>query len=435
MRLWSSLLALFVAVAGSCTAAGAANPKIRHIVFIVQENRSVDNLFNGFPGADTVRSGLNSSGQTVPLQPIDMTAPYDLDHSHHGFTTEYAGGAMNGFDRVGSSACTTGCPPQNVRAYGYVPQSEVQPYWTMAQQYAFADRMFQTNQGPSFPAHQYIVSATSLASTSSSLLAAENPDVPGSTNTTAGCDAPTGTTVRLIDPASGDESQRTPPCLDHPVLFDLLDQHNVSWRYYQPNVGAGLWYAPDAISHIRYGPDFANVVTPSTQIFTDIQQGQLAQVSWVIPTAAASDHARSTDGSGPAWVASVVNALGASKYWSDTAIFVTWDDWGGWYDHVKPQTFNAYEDGFRVPLIVISPYARPGYVSHVQHEFGSIIKFTESAFGLGTLGYTDARADDLSDCFDYNQTPITFRQIQAARRASDFMRLPPDNRSPDTDEL
>jgi len=443
-----ALAALLPACGGGGSTGGGSGPpptpipsgtpqpagKIRHVVVIFQENRTVDNLFNGFPGADTVRSGLNSSGQSVPLQPIDMTAPYDLDHSHHGFTTEYANGAMNGFDLVGSSACTTGCPPKDVRAYGYVPQNEVQPYWTMAQQYAFADRMFQTNQGPSFPAHQYIISATSLASTSSTLLAAENPDVPGG-GTTAGCDAPAGTTVRLIDPASGDESQSTPPCLDHPVLFDLLDQHNVSWRYYQPNVGAGLWYAPDAISHIRYGTDYANVVTPSTAIFTDIAQGRLAQVSWVIPTAAASDHARSTDGSGPAWVASVVNAIGASKYWSNTAIFVTWDDWGGWYDHVKPQTFNAYEDGFRVPLIVISPYARPGYVSHVQHEFGSILKFTEEAFNLGTLGYTDARSDDLSDCFDYNQTPIGFRQIQASRRASDFMRLPPDNRSPDTDEL
>jgi len=413
----------------------APGAKIRHVVIIFQENRTVDNLFNGFPGADTAQSGINSKGQTVALQPVDIAAKYDLDHSHHGFTTEYAGGSMNGFDLVGSSSCTGTCPPTDVRAYGYVPQSEVQPYWQMAQQYTFADRMFQTNQGPSFPAHQYIVSGTSLASTSSPLLAAENPPAGTGGNSTAGCDAPAGTTVALIDPVSGDESQRTAPCLDHPTLFDLLDGHGVSWRYYQPNVGAGLWYAPDAIRHIRFGADFANVITPNTSIFTDIQNGKLAQVSWVIPTGAASDHARSTDGTGPAWVASVVNAIGASAYWSDTAIFVTWDDWGGWYDHVKPQQFNAYEDGFRVPLIVISPYARAGYVSHVQHEFGSILKFTENTFGLGSLGYTDTRSDDLSDCFSYAQTPIAFRQIQASRRASDFMRLPPDTRSPDTDEL
>ncbi|MDQ6940886.1 MAG: hypothetical protein M3169_00020 [Candidatus Eremiobacteraeota bacterium] len=405
---------------------------IKHVVIIFQENRTVDNLFNGFPGADTAQSGLNSSGQTVALQPIDIAAPFDLDHSHHGFTTEYAGGAMNGFDRVGSGACT-GCPAPDVRAYGYVPQSETGPYWQMARQYAFADRMFQTNEGPSFPAHQYIVSGTSLASTSSPLLASENPNAPAGATSTAGCDAPAGTTVALIDPASGDESQRTAPCFEHPALFDLLDAHGVSWRYYQPRTGAGLWYAPDAIQHIRFGADYANVVTPSTNIISDVQSGKLAQVSWVIPTAAASDHAKSTDGTGPAWVASVVNAIGASPYWNDTAIFVTWDDWGGWYDHVKPQQFNAYELGFRVPLIVISPYARPAYVSHVQHEFGSILKFTETTFGLGTLGYTDARADDLSDIFDFNQQPIAFRTIQSARTASYFQRLPADTRTPDDD--
>ena len=405
---------------------------IKHVVIIFQENRTVDNMFNGFPGADTVQSGQNSSGQTVALQPIDIAAPFDLDHSHHGFTTEYAGGAMNGFDRVGSSACGT-CPPANVRAYGYVPQSQTGPYWQMARQYAFADRMFQTNEGPSFPAHMYIVSGTSLASTSSPLLAAENPDVPGGGSTTAGCDAPAGTTVALIDPATGDESQRAAPCTEHPVLFDLLDAHGVSWRYYQPRLGAGLWYAPDAIPHIRYGADYANVSTPGTNIISDVQSGKLAQVSWVIPTAAASDHAKSTDGTGPAWVASIVNAIGASPYWNDTAIFVTWDDWGGWFDHVKPQQFNAYELGFRVPLIVVSPYARPAYVSHVQHEFGSILKFTETTFGLGTLGYTDARADDLSDCFNFNQQPIAFRAIQSARTASYFQRLPADTRSPDDD--
>ncbi len=125
---------------------------IKHVVIIFQENRTVDNLFNGFPGADTVQSGLNSSGQTVALQPIDIAAPFDLDHSHHGFTTEYAGGAMNGFDHVGTTACST-CPPPSVRAYGYVPQSQTGPYWQMARQYAFADRMFQTNEGPSFPAN------------------------------------------------------------------------------------------------------------------------------------------------------------------------------------------------------------------------------------------------------------------------------------------
>ena len=112
-------------------------------------------------------------------------------------------------------------------------------------------------------------------------------------------------------------------------------------------------------------------------------------------------------------------------------IFVTWDDWGGWYDHVKPQIFNSYELGFRVPLIVISPYAKPGYVSHTQHEFGSILHFTEEQFGLGSLGYTDARGDDLSDCFNFAQTPLTYHVVTAKYSKAELMSrrrvMPPDN--------
>ena len=168
--------------------------------------------------------------------------------------------------------------------------------------------------------------------------------------------------------------------------MDLLDRKSVSWRYYLARVAPGLWNAPDAISHIRKSSAYATTRSaPPSTVLTDIAHGDLADVVWVTPTAAASDHAGSTNGTGPSWVASVVNALGSSAYWSDTAIFVTWDDWGGWYDHVPPPHYNSYELGFRVPLIVISPYAKPHYISHVQHEFGSILKFVEETFALGSL--------------------------------------------------
>jgi phospholipase C len=127
-----------------------------------------------------------------------------------------------------------------------------------------------------------------------------------------------------------------------------------------------------------------------------------------------------------------VNAIGASPYWSNTAIFITWDDWGGWYDHVAPQIYNSYEYGFRVPLIVVSPYAKTGYVSHVTHDFGSILLFIEETFNLPSLGYADARADDLSDCFNLSQIPTSFERINARYDAEYFLRrvrapTPPDN--------
>jgi phospholipase C len=204
----------------------------------------------------------------------------------------------------------------------------------------------------------------------------------------------------------------------------------LSWRYYTPLAGS-IWTAPNAIQHLCVpnssntgctGSDWMNdVVINQAQVLTDIADGHLPAVSWVIPSGQESDHPEINDGSGPSWVASVVNAIGNSSYWSDTAIFISWDDWGGWYDHVAPTIYNSYEYGFRVPLIVVSPYAKAAYISHVTHDFGSILKFIETNFNLRSLGYADARADDLSDCFNFSQTPISFQTIPAQFDASHFL--------------
>jgi len=410
---------------GGCGGAGSqqipvpAN-KIKHVVIIFQENRTPDNLFQGLPNADIATSGMNSQGQTIPLAPMTMAVNYDLSHSHGSFKAMYDGGKMDGADQIPITCESQNppCPPANPQ-FGYVNASEVAPYMQLAEQYTFADRMFQTNQGPSFPAHQFIIAGTSAPTATSNLFASENTVEPGQDPAPAGCSAPQDVTVRLIDP-SGDESQTTYPCFEHPTLMDSLDAKSVSWRYYAPSSGS-IWTAPNAIQHLRSGQDWNNVVLDPKQVLKDIANGKLQDVSWVIPAAAYSDHAGSTDGSGPSWVASVVNAIGASPYWADTAILISWDDWGGWYDHVAPKIYNSYEYGFRVPLIVVSPYAKPAYVSHVTHDFGSILKFIETTWGLASVGYADDRADDLSDCFDFNQTPLTFTPISAPLDANFFL--------------
>ena len=406
--------------------------EITHVVVIVQENRSVDDLFNGFPGASTVQFGRNSHGQTVALRPILLTAPYDLGHTHPSFLTEYDNGALDAWNKD-AVHCRKGCPPPGTGAYGFVPQFEVAPYWTLASEYVLADNMFQTNAGPSFPAHQYIISGTSTTANGSALRASENPtDKRRHTGQDkGGCDSPAGTIVRLIDD-NGDENQTMFPCFERLSILDLADNAGVTWKYYQAYGGGGLWNAVDAIKQIWQKPEFrTNVVWPPSQILTDVANGNLAEISFVTPTALASDHALRTDGSGPSWVASVVNAIGSSQYWNNTAIFVTWDDWGGWFDHVAPNQYNSYELGFRVPLLVISPYAKNAYVSHVQHEFGSILKFTEETFGLGSLGTTDVRADDLSDCFNFNQSARKYSVVRAKYAADYFKHQPVDQRSPD----
>jgi phospholipase C len=159
-------------------------------------------------------------------------------------------------------------------------------------------------------------------------------------------------------------------------------------------------------------------------------------VTWVMPEGHTSDHAIQNDGSGPSWVASVVNAVGNSQYWENTAIIITWDDWGGWYDHVAPTVVDdgvswgsGYIYGFRVPLMVVSPYAKARYISHETHDFGSILKFIEETFNLPSLNYADARADDLSDCFVTTQSPLTFHSIAAPLGAQHFI----SDKSPHTD--
>jgi len=408
--------------------------KIRHVVVIVQENRTVDNLFNGFPGADTTKVGKNAQGQTVDLQPTPLTAPYDLSHRHEAWVKDYNHGAMNGFNTESENCHSRShdCPPPSVASYGYVPRSEVEPYWEMARQYVFANRAFQSSEGPSFPAHQYIISGTSTIATGSSIRAAENAVNPHHKGRQGGCDSDRATVVATIT-TQGGPGEPVFPCFDRTSIMDSMNDASVSWRYYQERPGADSWNAVDAIRQIRYGSSYANVIWPSSRVLADINNDKLAQVTFITPSAKRSDHAGHTDGTGPDWVASIVNEIGKSKYWDSTAIFVVWDDWGGWYDHVKPVVYNSYELGFRVPLIAIGPYAKAKTISHKQHEFGSILKFVEEVFNLPSLGTTDARADDLSDCFDFSQRPRAFVPIRTQHGPAYFLQQPPSDEPADDD--
>ncbi len=394
---------------------------IKHVVIVIQENRSFDNLFNGFPGADTVQSAVTSTGATVALKPIGLAFDQDIVHSHTNFVKEYANGNL--FFDLG-----TPTPQGTYFPYSYVPQAQTQPYFAMAQRYALADRMFQSNSGPSLTSHLYLTAGSAQIAPGENV--DENPDTPS----VWGCDSPAGTTAALLGPNSTDIPGPF-PCYNYTTLADELDAKALPWRYYAPAVGVSgaIWSVFDAIAHIRNGADWtSDVVSPETNVLNDARTGPLADVTWVVPSFVNSDHATSDSTSGPAWVASVVNAIGQGPNWNSTAIFVVWDDWGGWYDHVVPPQLDAMGLGFRVPLIVISPYAKHGYVSHVQHEFGSILHFTEERFGLASLAASDARADDLSDCFDFTQTAQPFTPFAVSRTPRSFFHAR-DLRAPDDD--
>lgn len=365
---------------------------IDHIVVIMQENRSFDNLFNGFPGADTVQSGM-LNGAAIALKPVPLGDSRDLTHSHMRWWKDWNHGAMDNFAQENAS------PP--TLPYSYVPEKDVEPYWTLAREYTLSDRMFQSNTGPSFVAHQYMIAGQSGN-------VAENPS-----GTVWGCDASPSSRAALIGP-NGTELPGVFPCFDYQTIADLLDEKGVTWRYYAPGSGDSFFIlsAYQAIRHIRYGPDWKdNIISPPARALIDIQRGELAQVTWIVPDWAHSDHP-GAGSEGPDWVASIVNAIGNSPYWNSTAVFIAWDDWGGWYDHVVPPKMDAMGPGFRVPLLVVSPYAKHGYISHHFHEASGFIAFIEHNFDLGTLGARDVGSTALADCFDYTQKPAPYKSVQ-----------------------
>ncbi|HEY2857479.1 MAG TPA: alkaline phosphatase family protein [Terracidiphilus sp.] len=407
------LVSGLIAGCSSVSFPAARGNRIKHIVIVVQENRSFDNLFMGFPGADTATEG-NSHGHIAVLQPVPFSQGTDVDHSHHGWWQQWDGGKMDGFTLPGYTFPTPDFP------YAYVPRRLTVPYWDLAKRYTLADRMFQSNTGPSFPAHQFLIAgqAANVASNPGK----EDPDT--ESRVQWGCDSPAGNRVSLVGP-NGTEVGAVYPCFDYQTTADLLDAAGLTWRYYQqssPHPGYA-WSAYDAIAHIRFGPDWlTHVISPNTQFLKDVAKGQLADVTYVTPNGHYSDHATAGQtNDGPDWVANVVNAVGESDFWYSTVVFITWDDWGGWYDHVPPPQIDKNGLGFRVPLIVVSPWAKHAYISNQQHEFGSILHFTEEVFNLPSLGTRDAVSDDLSDCFDYSQAPLAYVPVRVKKGPAYFI--------------
>ena len=447
------------------TAHRAQSTPIQHVIVVIQENRSFDDLFATFPGANGTTTGLAEpmpytiasycAGKKQPVitQPTVVTLKkvenllgdgfppnnwdedQDLQHDfRHGYLGDCdAGGAgsnrepsasspcaMDGFDLGYTSANGSGSKtshPTCTYTYQYVAPNSIAPYWDMAKQYALADNAFQTQGSESFTAHQALIAGGTAIDTSDSII--DDPSY-----WPWGCDAAPGVTTNLIT-TSGNYLQRQGPfpCLSYSTIRDELDAAGISWKFYAVKVknSAGIWSAFDAIKAVRHDTQEwgTKVVWPPTKIFADIKKGALPSVVWITPDAFNSDHpAEETPKHvpvdyGPSWVASIVNAVGESAYWNNSAIVVLWDDWGGFFDHVPPPSYDHQGGlGFRFPMIVISPYVNP-HVEHTQFETASVLKFVEQNWGLSSLGQEDGRATSIGAAFDFNQKPRRFKKIQA----------------------
>ena len=479
MKLSVTLLMLSVLCGLTCAHAQIA--RFEHVIIVFQENRTPDNLFQGLCAppfgsssscstrptgnqyniqTDNWLDNTSSNGKTHPGT-VALANAYDLYHVHSAFTAQCNLNTSTGkclMDGAAGVTCTGTCPSKPQFRYVSNDDSILNPYLTLATQYGWANYMFQTNQGPSYPAHQYIFGGTSAPSAeddANAIFAMDNVHQTAPGGAITGCMAFSDSYVKLITPEGDDE--KVYPCFEHQTLSDLLDNVDATWMYYTPSA-TSLWTAPNAIQHICVpnapssgqctGPEWNHDVhIGSGKVLTDISDCKLPNVSWVIPAGRNSDHAQTNGGGGPSWVASIVNAVGTNPqckngetYWNNTVILITWDDWGGWYDHEAPKILPGaqgdYQYGFRVPLIVVSAYTPAGYVNNNRLDFGTMLRFVERNFGIaeGALNFADARINtDLRFFFNLNQAPRPFQTIAAPLDANYFIndKTPPTD--PDTD--
>lgn len=372
------------------SAPAQTNP-IKHIVFIVKENRSFDTYFGTFPGANGATSGPISTGQIIPLGHTPDQSR-DIGHDWYSALEVIDNGKMDRYD-LNYAANRGG----DYLAYSQLNEADIPNYFAYAKRFVLADQMFSSEHGPSLPNHIYTIAASAEG-----VISVPNMNSP---NYSWGCDATVAMTVQVIDPQGNITDQF--PCFDFQTLGDQMDAAGVSWKYYAPQIGQrGYTFSVyNNVRHIRYGTDWTTKVVPEAQFVKDALAGNLPSVSWLV-TGLASEHPPNSTCYGENWTVKEVNAVMQGPDWPSTAIFIMWDDFGGFYDHVAPPQIDQFGLGPRVPLLIISPYAKPGYISHVQYEGSTILKFMEETFNIPSLGLRDFTANDPSDSFNFNQTPL-----------------------------
>ncbi|HEY2354299.1 MAG TPA: alkaline phosphatase family protein [Gaiellaceae bacterium] len=413
--------------------------KIRHVVIIMQENRSFDSYFGTYPGADGI-PGLAGNPGPIPCSPDPKTntcvEPYhdhaDVNsggpHATAHALADIDGGRMDGFQQEARSAMSNACSdpddPNCVGSsspdvMGYHDASEIPNYWAYAEHYVLQDHMFESENSWSLPAHLALVSGWSARCL-----------VPGN---------PISCVTSLTAPFGA--RARVGRKIDYPWtdLTYLLHRHHVEWRYYigkgkQPDCSddgmycrlpkqspetPGIWNPLRRFDTVQSDGQLGDI-QPVSKFFAAAQAGRLPNVAWIVPSQAVSEHPPGAVSAGQAYVTGLIDAIMHSRNWRSTAIFLAWDDWGGFYDHVVPPVVNGESWGLRVPALVISPYARTGYIDHQDLSFDAYLKFIEDDFlgGQRLDPNTDGRPDsrpsvvenapelgNLANDFDFTQKP------------------------------
>ena len=436
-----------LSLAPAMFAEDAKDIPVKHFIYIIQENITFDHYFGTYPGADGIPAGIRFSykpgGERIyaPFHLRQTFIPHDLNHSWQAAHVAYDGGAMDGFIRAEwpmalsyywkgplptvdpedifplddnpelvqedlelanygrgragrkqnpneAAAIAAGNLPTRHRAtpppgpppdwvintLSYYDWHEIPNYWEYARRFTLCDAFFSSLQGPSEPNHLYTVAAQSGGLVNN----------PG----------------RGIVGEDG--------VYNFTTLAELLQHSNHSWKYYDEKKNPkahSLWNPMPGFKGISSSPEMMSHLVSLNEFYADAKAGALPEVCWIVPTAADSEHPPADSARGMWHVTGLVNAVMESPEWKDSVIIVTWDDYGGFYDHVPPPQVDKYGYGFRVPALIISPWAKPGFICHVHYDFTSPLKLIEDHFGLPSLATRDQAANNMLDCFDFKQKP------------------------------
>ncbi|OFW65318.1 MAG: hypothetical protein A2Y74_02295 [Actinobacteria bacterium RBG_13_63_9] len=372
------------------------NSPIEHLIVLMQENHSFDNYFGTYAGADGIPAGT-----CMPVDPADpgsdCVSPFhigdndvrmaDPDHSGATHEAQFDGGRMDGFIRALNQRNQDGR-----LSMGYYDDRDLPYYWNVADEYVLFDRFFTSAAGGSFTNHVFWVSA-----------------------------------------AAGNRKDRTTRegLGDLPTIFDSLQERGISWKFYVENYDPEITYRnsdmfpSDRASQVvwvpllnypRYidDPELSSRIVDLDEYFEDLQRGTLPAVAYMVPSGH-SEHPPQSPSAGQTFVRTIINELMRSDAWNTSAFMWTYDDWGGWYDHVPPPQVDEYGYGFRVPALLVSPYARHGYVDSTILDFTSILRFIEDNWGLEPLAERDANANSIAAAFDFTRQPREPRFIAAER--------------------
>jgi phospholipase C len=371
---------------------------IKRVVYLMLENRSFDNLFGRFPGADGTTVGV-SLGQEVPMRRCPDWLPGDIPHDLSAHIKNQNGGTQDGF-AIGAFG--------PMYAYSQFYPDDIPAYWQWAKEYVLSDNFFGSQAGPSFANHLWFVAGTAGG-------AIENPEniqvrrTDGKQFKSWGCDAYGKDVFVFVQDEHGFITKHD-TCFRIPSVGEKLSERDIDWAFYsaRPDQPGYIWNAYSAIEQVFHNEDLWNEhIWPVDDIMRDIEANALPSVTWITPRFQLSDHPPYSTRYAHNWVREVVHGIMRSDMWEHTAIFITWDEWGGFYDHVEIPKLpgDPWEMGFRVPMLVISPYANRGMIDREVGEFTAPLRFIADNWGIDPFTHRLSISHNYEHVFDFTRKP------------------------------